>query len=264
MSTFEESKDKEGVMSYIVAITGKGGVGKTTFSGLLINRLVANFKAPVLAIDADPNSCLDAALGVTIEKTVGGVREEAKVEAQKGMSAGISKQDFLEMKIAESLVEADGFDMISMGRPEGAGCYCFANNVLKSVIAKLSSQYPYVVLDNEAGLENLSRRIVQKVNLLVLVSDASASGLETLKRLYTLSNEMEIKYEKLLVLINRLRSDELPEKAEEVRAFTGADFVVGLPYDVEIATLAEAGKPFSELSEDNVVVKKVDQIIKSL
>ena len=251
-------------MSYIVAVTGKGGVGKTTFSGLLINRLVAKGKTPVLAIDADPNSCLDAVLGVTIEKTVGSVREEAKVEAQKGMSTGLSKQDFMEMRISESLVEAEGFDMISMGRPEGAGCYCFANNVLKAVIAKLSSQYPYVVLDNEAGLENLSRRIVQKVNLLVLVSDASASGLETLKRLFTLSNEMEIKYDKLLVLINRLRSEELPEKTAEVKAFTGADLVVGLPYDVEIATFAEEGKRFSELSEDNQVVKKIDEIIKSL
>ncbi|MEI6131406.1 MAG: AAA family ATPase [Bacillota bacterium] len=251
-------------MSYIVAITGKGGVGKTTFSGLLINRLVASGKSPVLAIDADPNSCLDAALGVKVEKTVGKVREEAKVEASKGLGSGISKQDFLEMKISESLVEAEGFDMISMGRPEGAGCYCYANNVLKSVIAKLSSQYPYVVLDNEAGLENLSRRIVQKVDLLVLVSDASSSGLETLKRLYELSNEMEIKYEKLLVLINRLRGEELPEKAEEVRAFTGADFVVGLPYDIEIATIAEDGTPFSALKDDNKVVAKIDELIKNL
>ncbi len=163
-------------MSYLIAVTGKGGVGKTTVSSLIIKQMVAAGKKPVLAIDADPNSCLDAALGVKVEKTVGRVREEAKIEASKGMGAGISKQDMLQMKISESLVESVGFDLIAMGRPEGAGCYCYANNVLKSVIGKLSGQYPYVVLDNEAGLENLSRRIVQKVNLLVLVSDQSNSG----------------------------------------------------------------------------------------
>ena len=155
-------------MSYLIAVTGKGGVGKTTVSSLIIKQMVAAGKKPVLAIDADPNSCLYAALGVKVEKTVGRVREEAKIEASKGMGAGISKQDMLQMKISESLVESVGFDLIAMGRPEGAGCYCYANNVLKSVIGKLSGQYPYVVLDNEAGLENLSRRIVQKVNLLVI------------------------------------------------------------------------------------------------
>ncbi|MBT7121925.1 MAG: AAA family ATPase, partial [Clostridia bacterium] len=224
-------------MSYLIAVTGKGGVGKTTVSSLIIKQMVVAGKKPVLAIDADPNSCLDAALGVKVEKTVGRVREEAKVEASKGMGAGISKQDLLQMKIEESLVESQGFDLIAMGRPEGAGCYCYANNVLKSVIGKLSDQYPYVVLDNEAGLENLSRRIVQKVNLLILVSDQSNSGLETLKRLYTLADEMEIKYDKLLIVVNRMRTDTLPEKAAEVKEYTHADEVIGLPDDLELANL---------------------------
>jgi len=251
-------------MSYLIAVTGKGGVGKTTVSSLLVKQLVENHCAPVLAIDADPNSCLDAALGLKAEKTVGSAREEVKKETQKGLGAGISKQDLLQMKISESLVEAEGFDLIAMGRPEGAGCYCYANNVLKSVIAAISSQYPYVVLDNEAGLENLSRRIVQKVNVLILVSDASNSGLETLSRLYSLANEMEIKYDKLLLIINRLRSDKLPEKIAEIKEFTKADEVIGLPDDAEIASFAENNTSFLELSQGNAVLKKMDELVKGL
>ena len=251
-------------MSYLIAITGKGGVGKTTVSSLMIKQLIANHCEPVLAIDADPNSCLDAALGVKAEKTVGKAREEVREETQKGLGAGISKQELLQLKISESLVEANGFDLIAMGRPEGAGCYCYANNVLKSVIAELSGQYPYVVLDNEAGLENLSRRIVQRVDLLVLVSDASNSGLETLSRLYSLSSEMEIKYSKLLLIVNRLRSDKMPEKVEEIKAFTKADYVLGLPDDLEIANFAEVNQNFLELPESNIVLQKIDEFIKRL
>lgn len=251
-------------MSYLIAVTGKGGVGKTTVSSLIVKQLVKNGKTPVLAIDADPNSCLDAALGVKVEKTVGKVREETKQEVNKGLSAGISKQVLLQLKIAESLVESIGFDLIAMGRPEGAGCYCFANNVLKSVIGEISGQYPYVVLDNEAGLENLSRRIIQRVNLLVLVSDRSNAGLETLKRLYTLAKEMEIEYDKLLIVINRLRSDSLPAKADEVKEFTHADEVIGLPDDLELAELADDGQSFGLLSDDNVVIEKINNLVKNI
>ena len=251
-------------MSYLIAITGKGGVGKTTISSMIVKQLVANNITPVLAIDADPNSCLDSALGIKVSKTVGTAREEVRIETQNGLGSGISKQDLLQLKISESIVESEGFDLISMGRPEGAGCYCYANNVLKSVIAQISDQYPVVVLDNEAGLENLSRRIVQKVDLMILVSDASNSGLETLNRLYSLANEMEIKYGKLLLVINRLRSDKLPAKMDEIIEFTNADEVLGLPDDLEIASFAEQNRSFIELSEDNPVLKKIDNFIKGL
>src|SRR5512137_3064466 len=118
-------------MSFTIAITGKGGVGKTTVAGLVVTRLIAAGRKPVLAVDADPNTCLDTVLGVRPRQTIGGVREEARQIAGKGLSAGISKQDLLEIKIAESLVEANDFDFLAMGRPEGPGCYCFANNVLR-------------------------------------------------------------------------------------------------------------------------------------
>jgi CO dehydrogenase maturation factor len=248
-------------MTYLIAVTGKGGVGKTTISALLINRLIARNRKPVLAVDADPNTCLDTALGVSIQKTVGGVREEAREIASKGMSLGISKQELLEMKIAECLVEAKDFDLIAMGRPEGPGCYCYANSVLKSVLNEISSNYPYAVLDNEAGLENLSRRIVQEVDLLIMVADPSQMGLETVKRLHGLAREMDLKYKQLAIIVNRLRGNELPAYAFDIKVVTGAEFVVGLPDDGELAELAESGKNIGMISPDNIVIKQIDEFL---
>ncbi len=248
-------------MSYFIAVTGKGGVGKTTTAALLIQRLIRRGKAPVLAVDADPNTCLDAALGVSVENTVGGIREEAREIAGKGMAGGIAKQHLLEMKIAETLVEAEDFDLIAMGRPEGPGCYCYANNVLKSVLTEISSQYPYVVLDNEAGLENLSRRLVRKVDLLIMISDPSQRGLETLGRLHALALEMDMQYDRLAILVNRLRRDELPQRAVELKAATNADFVIGLPENGELAEFGESGKNLMSLPEGNAASQRLDQFL---
>ena len=248
-------------MSYLIAVSGKGGVGKTTVSGLLVSQLIKRQCSPVLAVDADPNTCLDDVLGVKVEKSIGTVREDAREQVNKGLGAGISKQQLLEMKIAESLVEASDFDLIAMGRSEGPGCYCYANNVLKSVINQISSQYPFVVLDNEAGLENLSRRIVQKVDLMIMVTDPSARGLKTVSRLHAMTNEMKIEYDKLAIIINRTRSDELPDMAEQIQKEIGADFLIGLADDGELALFAEQGKSLLELSNDNKVATKLDTLL---
>jgi len=245
-------------MSKLIAVTGKGGVGKTTISSLFVKSLLDAGKTPVLAIDADPNSCLDAALGVKVIDTVGKAREEIRDASSSGSLTGISKNEMLQVKIEQGLVESNNFDLIAMGRPEGAGCYCFANNVLKDIISKLSSQYPYVVLDNEAGLENLSRRIVKDVDLLVLVTDPSNVGLSTLVRLHKLANEMEMRYGKLALIINRLRTDELPPRVNEIKGITNADYVIGLPNDSEIASFSEAEKSFLELSAQNPVLEKMN------
>jgi len=167
----------------------------------------------------------------------------------------------MELKIAESLVEADDFDLIAMGRPEGPGCYCYANNVLKSILAEISSSYPYIVLDNEAGLENLSRRIVQKVDLMIMVADPSRNGLETVNRLVSLAKEMNIQYDKLAIIINRLRSGELPSNASELQKKTGADFLFALPDDNKIAELAEHGSSLLSLPDGNWVVELIDKFL---
>ncbi len=248
-------------MSFTVAITGKGGVGKTTLAGLIVNRLVARNCRPVLAVDADPNTCLDAVLGVAIRQTIGGVREEARQIVGKGMSAGVSKQELLELKISESLVEGPDFDFLAMGRPEGPGCYCYANNVLKNALGEIAKHYPYVVLDNEAGLENLSRRIVQKVDLLVMVTDPSCRGLETVRRLYALAREMDIAFDRLAIVVNRLRQESLPAEVESLRVETGAQFVLGLPDNAAAATVAERGRAIAELPPDNELVRRVDDFL---
>jgi CO dehydrogenase maturation factor len=251
-------------MSYLIGITGKGGVGKTTVAALLTILSIRRGWRPVLAVDADPNTCLDAALGVTAKKNVGAIREEARQIAGKGALSGISKQELLALKIAECLVESDDFDLIAMGRPEGPGCYCYANNILKSVLGEISSRYPIVVLDNEAGLENLSRRIVQKLSLLVLVSDPSKRGLDTVRRLHALAHEMEIRYDRLAVIINRLRKNECSSAISELKTVTGADYVLSLPENQELAEMSESGKDLWPISSGNAVAEQLDAFLNQL
>jgi CO dehydrogenase maturation factor len=248
-------------MSRLIAVTGKGGVGKTTVAALLVMRLLQRGCRPVLAVDADPNTCLDAALGVNLVKTVGGIREDARNFAQKGSVRGIDKQRFLKLRIAESLVESDDFDLIAMGRSEGPGCYCYANTVLKAVLNEMVNQYPYAILDNEAGLENLSRRIINKVNLLIMVTDSTARGFETVKRLHALSGEMEIAYGRLAIVVNRLRRKELPAGTEELKIATGAHIIIGLPEDEEILTLSEYNGNLKNISAGNQVFNGLDKIL---
>jgi len=251
-------------MSYIIAITGKGGVGKTTVSAVLISRMIARGCRPILAIDADPNTNLDAALGMEVAKTIGGIREEAKHYANMGMAAGIDKKRLLDMKIAESLVESRDFDMLAMGRSEGAGCYCYANNILKDAIQQLASQYPYVILDNEAGLENLSRRIIQSVDLMIMVTDPSVRGMDTVRRLHGLTAEMGIAYKNLAVVVNRLRRDELPGHAEALIRDINAGFVLALPDDDDIGERSEEGISLADMAADNPVVSRIDHLLDRL
>lgn len=248
-------------MSYTIAITGKGGVGKTTVAALLVSRLIGSGCRPTLAVDADPNSCLDELLGVRVTASVGRIREEARQIAQEGMSAGISKQQLLELKIAESLVEADDFDLIAMGRPEGPGCYCYANNVLKQVIGQIAESYPYVVIDNEAGLENLSRRIVPTVDLMVLVADPSKRGLETAVRLHQLAEEMQVEYRRLALVVNRVRDGSPPARAAEIARQIQADLSVCLTENEELADIARTGDAITAISSDNIVWKQIEPLL---
>jgi CO dehydrogenase maturation factor len=244
-----------------IAIAGKGGVGKTSIAALCVLRLIAHGRRPVLAVDADPNTNLDAALGVKAEHTVGESRELVRQLASESAVSGVTKQQLLEQKVAESLVESQDFDLIAMGRPEGPGCYCYANSVLKDVIGQLSSQYPYLVIDNEAGLENLSRRIVQRVDLLILVSDPSQTGLQTAARLHDLSKEMQIQYDTLALVVNRSRTSDFSNQAFDLMRAIEANMLVTLPNDARLAACAEQGLSLSRLSDDNLVVAGIDDLL---
>ncbi len=249
-------------MSYRIAVTGKGGTGKTSLSAILVNRLNVLGCSPVLAVDADPNTCLDRALGVEAVNTVGGAREDARIIAGQGMKGGMAKHELLELKIAESLVEAEDFDLIAMGRSEGPGCYCYANNVLKAVLEKLSNAYPFVVIDNEAGLENLSRRIVRDVDMLLLVTDPSAQGVRTVERLASLAREMEVSWREMAMVVNRNRTGTVSDEMERTAERIGADHLVMVPEDAGIAELAERGDPLL-LADDNPAAAAVDRFLES-
>ncbi len=238
-------------MGWTLAITGKGGVGKTTLAALAVRWLGENGRGPVLAVDADPNVSLDASLGVQVLRTVGGAREEAKRISQEASAVGLGKQDLLDLKIQEALVEADGFDLIAMGRPEGPGCYCYANNVLREVLSRLAGQYPSVVIDNEAGLENLSRRTVQRADLLLFAAEPSARGLATARRLYDLSREMGIEAGRRGVVVNRSRGGGDLERARRLFDGTPVDILGAIPENEEVAAMDVAGKPVTSLAPSN-------------
>lgn len=248
---------------YSIAITGKGGTGKTTIAAALVTCLINKGCVPILAVDADPNSCLDQALGVQVKKTVGRIREESRNTAS-GQGSGISKRELVEMRIAESLVEANGFDLIAMGRPEGPGCYCYANNLFGDVIKDLSKHYPYIVIDNEAGLENLSRRLYRKIDLLIIAGDPSQRGILTLKRLYDLAMEMGIEYERLAIAINLVRSGAPPEEATELAKEIGAEYFLCLPFDAELAAAGEEGRSMLTLPKSNPVMVGIAAFLSQL
>lgn len=248
-------------MSWTLAITGKGGVGKTTFAALAIRLLGEQGRGPILAVDADPNTCLDALLGVNARCTVGSVREETRRFARSGDFGGMSKQELLDLKIQECLVEAQNFDLIAMGRPEGPGCYCYANNVLRGVLERLADQYPAMVIDNEAGLENLSRRTVQKVNWLVFAADPSARGLATARRLFDLAQEMEMKAAAMGLIVNRVHDEAWKDRAKRLFHDTSVELLGTLPDDEEVARRDAEGHPVWELPADNPVYRAAETIL---
>jgi CO dehydrogenase maturation factor len=229
----------------IFAMTGKGGVGKTTLSAMTINWLVRRGETPVLAVDADSNANLNEALGLELHGTVGGIREDAREQAKN-----ISKTEFLEMRVQQSLLEQDGYDLVVMGRPEGRGCYCYANNVLRDVLDRLVKNYRHVVIDSEAGLEHISRRTLLAVDQLLLVSDCSVRGVHTAGRISALADEVKLEVRERGIIVNRVPTGELPPVvAREVEA-TGLPLLAAIPLDSNISELDAAGNPFAQISPD--------------
>jgi CO dehydrogenase maturation factor len=243
-------------MPYSVALAGKGGTGKTTMAGMLIKYLLKNEKTPILAVDADCNANLNEVLGVEITDTLGNAREEMK----KGdVPSGMTKNIFMEMKLEEAVVEADGFDLIVMGQPEGAGCYCAANTLLTNYLERLSGNYPYIVMDNEAGMEHISRLTTNNVDTLLIVSDPSRRGLQTAVRIDELARCLKIVVGKSYVVINQVR--EAPsEQAMAMIKKANLELIGTVPEDDLIYDFDFNGRPTIEMPEDSKSVKAAFEI----
>ncbi|MCL4459269.1 MAG: AAA family ATPase [Chloroflexi bacterium] len=247
-------------MTTTIAVAGKGGTGKTTIAGLLIRYIRENNLGTVLAIDADPSSNLNIILNLPLDNTVGDMREELLNKVKTGSAAlGMSKQDYVEYKINESLVEGEGIDLLAMGRPEGPGCYCAANNWLRICIDRLEAGYNYVVIDNEAGLEHLSRRTTRDVDLLLIVSDPTQRGLLTAVRIVDLVKELQTNVGAVYLIINRLNGD-LPEPLQQIIASIRVELIGTIPDDPTIAAFEATGRPLIELPAESIAYKSIRQI----
>ncbi len=249
-------------MATILAFTGKGGVGKTTLSALAVDWLVRRGARPVLAVDADSNSNLHEALGVTYEATVGGVRESARQQA-KGMS-GMGKHEFLELRMQQALVEQNGFDLIVMGRPEGQGCYCFANNVLREALDKLAANYLFIVIDSEAGLEHIARRTLLSVDRLLIVSDCTVRGVRTAGRISALADEVALPARARGLIVNRVPSAELPPAIGAAAAETGLELAAVIPLDNAVAALDAGGMPVAAIPDDSPARLALNGLLETL
>ncbi len=210
-------------MTVTIAVAGKGGTGKTTIAALVIRSLLERGLRPVLAIDADPASNLNTVLGLPLERTVGDIREDTSEKARSGqLEAGVAKADLLDYEINASLVEGEGVDLLAMGRPEGPGCYCAANTMLRTIVDRIAGSYECVVIDNEAGLEHLSRRTTRDVDVLLIVSDPTVRGLTTAGRIVELIGELKTKVGRHYLVVNRA-PDGLAPELEEVIARYGLE-----------------------------------------
>lgn len=252
-------------MAFVMAFAGKGGTGKTSMAALTVRYLIENRKEPVLAVDADSNSCLNEALGVKAHTTIGKLREQSLETIRGGgeRPGGMSMEQLFDYQVQQSIIESKGVDLMVMGRPEGPGCYCAANNIIRRYTDKLAETYRYVVIDNEAGMEHLSRRTTHRVNLLVIVSDPTVKGILTAKRINELVDELQLDVERRVLVINRVvgpEGEDLKSMAEKY----GLSVAGIVPQDELVFSYDLEGRPLIELPGDSKSVKEFFRILQSL
>lgn len=242
-------------MPYSIGLAGKGGTGKTTIAGLLVKYLIEKQRTPVLAVDADSNANFNEVLGLKVEETLGNAREEMK----KGVSTGMTKDVFMEMKLEQAIVEAEGYDLIVMGRPEGAGCYCAANTLLTQYLSRLIDNYKSVVIDNEAGMEHISRLTTNNIDALIIVSDASRRGILSAARISELTDELNIDIGKKFFIINQVREERTDDLIKAAGEF-GLDVTGIIPEDKKIREFDLKGVPTIELDRESISLRATFEI----
>ena len=254
-------------MGHIIAVAGKGGVGKTTLTGLLIQYLCESGKKPVLAVDADANANLNEVLGVGIECTLGELREEierAGVDSRYQIPVGMTKQAYLEARLADAITEEDDYDLMVMGRTQGQGCYCFVNGLVQTQIQKLQSNYPYVVVDNEAGMEHISRGLIPTMEIAILVSDCSRRGVQAAGRIAALMKELNFKPKTVGLIVNRAPEGKLDEGTMEEVEKQGLTLLGVVPQDQDVYQYDCDGKPIVRLPKDSPVRSALHDIVQKL
>lgn len=244
-------------MAHVIALAGKGGTGKTTLAGLLVRALVRSGRGPVLAVDADPNTNLDVTIGLHPSRSVSDVLDES--HGLRDVPGAMPKPIYLEFQLEDCLTEGSGVDLIVMGRPEGASCYCAANQMLRTYIDKMIGSYPAVIVDNEAGMEHLSRRTTRDVDLLLVVSDPTLTGLRAARRIAALVTELALPVRQLALVVNR--TDALPEPLDQAIAADGLRLAGLVPSDPAIGLLELEGRPVLELADDSPAVRAVEAIL---
>lgn len=254
-------------MAHVIAIAGKGGVGKTTLTGLIIQYLGKKGKGPILAVDADANSNLNEVLGVEVEETLGDIREEvARAEMSKDnpIPPGVSKADYMEFKFDDALIEDDDYDLLVMGRTQGKGCYCFVNGLLQAQLQRLEKNYPYIIVDNEAGMEHISRGVLPNMEVAILVSDCSRRGVQAVGRIAQLIKECDMHPKKVGLIINRAPGGVLNEGTKAEIEKQGLTLLGVVPQDETVYEFDCDGTPIVDLPEDSPVRKAVIEIIDNL
>jgi CO dehydrogenase maturation factor len=254
-------------MGFSIAVAGKGGTGKTSLCGLTIRYLTEKKKGAVLAVDADANANLNDVLGVPIHATVGKLRETS-LEAVKSTAprpGGMSMEQLFDYQIQQALIEAKGFDLLVMGRPEGAGCYCAANNIIRKYMDKLADSYPYMVVDNEAGLEHLSRRTTQDTDLLLIISDSSIRGIVTAGRIGDLVKELNLNVKRTVLIVNRVQSGthEEPSMHQTINQ-QNVEFAGFVPTDELIFEYDLNGKPLIQLPAESTALSSFYSVLDKL
>jgi CO dehydrogenase maturation factor len=260
-------------MTTTIALAGKGGVGKTSIAGMIIKYLTKSQNGAVLAIDADPSSNLNMVLGLDLDWTVGDIREDMLAQVKSTLveggaamgvlPGGVSKREYLDYQIRSSLSEGDQFDLIAMGRSEGPGCYCAVNHNLREVIDAISKNYRYIVIDNEAGMEHLSRRTTRNVQHLLVVSDPSLRGFVAAERIAGFRNELDIEIENAYLIINRLTGEMPVELAKRIEKLD-IPLLGTIPADQEMANYESSGRPLVELGTDSPVYQAVARMMEKI